>query len=90
MDALPERVTRFSTADRIISSCSASWAAARGLTPSEVIGRTLAEFLMRAELVGMNSRLAHIGPDNPHTMILAVGRDALPGLRINAVPASAA
>jgi diguanylate cyclase (GGDEF)-like protein/PAS domain S-box-containing protein len=65
LDALPERVIRYRLPDLVVIYCNSTWAAAYGLVPAEVIGRTLNQFLSEDGLVGLKSQLALLGPDNP-------------------------
>ncbi len=65
LDALPEQVVRYRMADHTIVYCNASWAAWYGLTPAQVLGRRLDEFLSPDGLQGLTSQLARLGPDNP-------------------------
>ncbi len=65
LDALPERVNRYRVADRVIVYCNAAWAAQYNVDPGLALGRSLDQFLSEDELVGLNSQLALLGPDNP-------------------------
>jgi diguanylate cyclase (GGDEF)-like protein/PAS domain S-box-containing protein len=65
LDALPERVIRYRLADLTVVYCNASWAAGHSLTPADVIGHSIEEFLSAGERVGLKSQLARIGPDHP-------------------------
>jgi diguanylate cyclase (GGDEF)-like protein/PAS domain S-box-containing protein len=65
LDALPERVIRYSLSDLVVVYCNASWAAGHHVTPGDVIGHSLEEFLSAAERSGLKSQLARIGPDHP-------------------------
>jgi diguanylate cyclase (GGDEF)-like protein/PAS domain S-box-containing protein len=65
LDALPERVIRYRLADLTVVYCNASWAAGHNVTPAEVIGHSIEEFLPAGERVGLRSQLARIGPDDP-------------------------
>ncbi|MEA3185315.1 MAG: hypothetical protein QOJ74_1792, partial [Ilumatobacteraceae bacterium] len=65
LDALPERVIRFRLPDLYIIYCNTAWAAQYHLEPAEAIGRTLDQFLLEDGLVGLNSQLALLSPENP-------------------------
>lgn len=65
LDALPERVNRYRVADHVIVYCNAAWAAQYNVDPGLALGRPLDQFLSEDELVGLNSQLALLGPDNP-------------------------
>lgn len=65
LDAMPERVTRFRFADRVVQYCNLAWAAGHGLTPTEAIGRRLDDLLTPPELIGMWAQLARLGPQMP-------------------------
>src|SRR5258706_5337440 len=65
LDALPERVIRFRVPDLFIIYCNTAWAEQYHLEPSQVMGRTLDQFLMEDGLAGLNSQLALLSPENP-------------------------
>jgi diguanylate cyclase (GGDEF)-like protein/PAS domain S-box-containing protein len=65
LDALPERVNRYSLPDLAITYCNAAWAAQYNVAPSAAIGQPLDEFLSDDELAGLQSQLALLGPENP-------------------------
>ena len=65
LDSLPERVNRYRMSDLAITYCNAAWAAQYGVDSAQAIGRPLEQFLSDDELVGLNSQLAVLGPDNP-------------------------
>ncbi len=65
LDVLPERVIRYRLPDLTILYCNRAWAAGHNLTPVDVIGHPLDEFLSAAEQTGLVSQLALLGPDNP-------------------------
>jgi PAS domain-containing protein len=65
LDTLPERVNRYRLPDLAITYCNAAWAAQYNVDPAQAIGRPLDQFLSDDELVGLNSQLAILGPDNP-------------------------
>jgi diguanylate cyclase (GGDEF)-like protein/PAS domain S-box-containing protein len=65
LDELPERVVRYRLSDLTIVYCNVAWAAGHDLRPDEAIGRPLDDILTRAELTGLRSQLARLGPDNP-------------------------
>lgn len=76
LDALPERVVRFRLSDLTIVYCNQSWAAGHGLTPSEVVGRDLDEFLSADGRTGLTRQLARLGPEHP-TLPDTVAREHL-------------
>jgi diguanylate cyclase (GGDEF)-like protein/PAS domain S-box-containing protein len=65
LDALPERVVRYRLPDLTVVYCNVTWAAWHGLTPAQVLGRSLDEFLSDDGRAGLASQLARLGPDNP-------------------------
>jgi diguanylate cyclase (GGDEF)-like protein/PAS domain S-box-containing protein len=65
LDELPERVIRYRLSDLTILYCNVAWAAGHDLEPAEAIGRPLDDLLTEAELTGLRSQLALLGPDNP-------------------------
>lgn len=65
LDMMPERVIRFNVPSLLVSYCNMAWAAGHDLSPPEVIGHRMEEFLSAAELVGLEFQLARLGPDNP-------------------------
>ncbi|MEQ1699592.1 MAG: diguanylate cyclase [Ilumatobacteraceae bacterium] len=65
LDALPERVVRFRLSDLTIVYCNHSWASGHGLTPSEVVGRELHEFLSADGRAGLTRQLGRLGPESP-------------------------
>ena len=80
LDALPELVVRFGVDDHRISYCNVAWAQRHGLTPAEVLGRPLDDFLSVDGIEGMNSQLELLS----HEQSLVVDRvlrtdPALPG-----------
>ncbi len=62
---MPERVIRYRVPDLTVSYCNAAWAAGHGLVPEDVIGHKLDDFLSVAELEGLESQLALLGPAHP-------------------------
>ena len=56
---------RYRLSDLAITYCNAAWAAQYGVDSAQAIGRRLEQFLSDDELVGLNSQLAVLGPDNP-------------------------
>ncbi|MEY2552352.1 MAG: hypothetical protein QOC57_212, partial [Ilumatobacteraceae bacterium] len=75
LDVMPERVIRYRVADLMVSYCNGAWAAGHQLTPADVIGHTLHEFLAPDEKDGLAFQLARLGPDNP-VLADAVARPA--------------
>ena len=65
LDALPERVVRYRLSDLTVLYCNAAWAVGHGLTPADVVGRRLSEFLSESERAGLTSQLAALGPERP-------------------------
>ena len=65
LNALPERVVRYTLPDLIIVYCNAAWAAAYRITPGEATGRSLREFLSADGQAGLTAQLALLGPDAP-------------------------
>ncbi len=65
LNALPERVVRYTLPDLTIVYCNAAWAAAYGTTPAQGIGRPLTEFLSPDGRAGLAAQLARLGPDAP-------------------------
>jgi diguanylate cyclase (GGDEF)-like protein/PAS domain S-box-containing protein len=65
LDALTERVSRYRLPDLTVLYCNKAWAAGHDLTPAQAVGRTLDTILTPAELDGLRSQLAILGPDNP-------------------------
>jgi diguanylate cyclase (GGDEF)-like protein/PAS domain S-box-containing protein len=65
LDALPERVIRYRLDDLTVVYCNASWAAGHNVTPADVIGHSIEEFLSAGERVGLKTQLGRIGPDRP-------------------------
>lgn len=65
LDALPERVVRYSLPDLTILYCNSAWAAGHQLQPADVIGHTLADFLSVSESAGLGSQLARLGSESP-------------------------
>jgi PAS domain-containing protein len=64
LDALPERVVRYTVPDLTIVYCNEAWAAAYNITPAEGLGRKLSEFLSEDGQDGLDAQLAVLGPDN--------------------------
>ncbi|MBK5331064.1 MAG: diguanylate cyclase [Ilumatobacteraceae bacterium] len=64
LDALPEQVVRYRLPDLTIVYCNAAWATWYHLDPTEVLGRTLDEFLSEDGKAGLAAQLARLGPDN--------------------------
>jgi diguanylate cyclase (GGDEF)-like protein/PAS domain S-box-containing protein len=64
LDALPEQVVRYRLPDLTIVYCNAAWATWYHLDPSEVLGRTLDEFLSEDGKAGLAAQLSRLGPDN--------------------------
>jgi diguanylate cyclase (GGDEF)-like protein/PAS domain S-box-containing protein len=71
LDALPERVVRYSLADLTILYCNAAWATGHQLDPGDVIGHKLTDFLGVSEASGLESQLARLGTE---TLFLADDR----------------
>jgi diguanylate cyclase (GGDEF)-like protein/PAS domain S-box-containing protein len=65
LDALPERVVRYRISDLLVLYCNSPWAASYNLEPSQVVGRSLDQFLNHDGVAGLRSQLALLGPDNP-------------------------
>jgi diguanylate cyclase (GGDEF)-like protein/PAS domain S-box-containing protein len=65
LDMMPERVIRFAVPSLLVSYCNPAWAEGHDLSPPDVIGHRMDEFLSAAELVGLEFQLARLGPDNP-------------------------
>ncbi len=65
LNALPERVVRYTLPDLTIVYCNAAWAAAYNITPAEGIGRSLRDFLSADGQAGLTDQLARLGPDTP-------------------------
>jgi diguanylate cyclase (GGDEF)-like protein/PAS domain S-box-containing protein len=65
LDALPDRVVRYRLLGLTIVYCNASWAGWYGLTPDDVIGRPLTEFLSPDGKAGLDSQLARLNSDHP-------------------------
>ncbi len=65
LDVMPERVVRYRLSDLAIVYCNAAWAAGHDLRPTDIIGRTLDEFLSAAESAGLHSQLARLSCDDP-------------------------
>ena len=65
LDVLPERIIRYRVTDLVISYCNTAWAAGHQLTPADVVGHSIGEFLSDAERQGLEAQLARLGPDNP-------------------------
>ena len=64
LDALPEQVVRYRLPDLTIVYCNVAWATWYHLEPSEVVGRTLDEFLSEDGKAGLAAQLARLGPNN--------------------------
>ena len=64
LDVMPERVIRYRVSDLFITYCNAAWATGHDRRPSDVIGRTLDEFLSAAERAGLQSQLARLSSAN--------------------------
>src|SRR5258706_7035772 len=75
LDVMPERVIRFRIADLLVSYCNNAWAAGHQLTPADVIGHALDEFLSPEEKAGFAFQAARLGPENP-VLADAVARPA--------------
>ena len=65
LDALPERVVRYRFDDLTVVYCNASWAAGHNLSPADVIGHSIEEFLSAGERAGLKAQLRRLGPDRP-------------------------
>lgn len=65
LDVMPERVIQFRVHDLSIMYCNAAWAAGYDLRPSDIIGRSLDEFLSAVESVGLDSQLARLSAEQP-------------------------
>jgi diguanylate cyclase (GGDEF)-like protein/PAS domain S-box-containing protein len=65
LDFLPERVIRFRLPDLTILFCNAAWAAGHGLTPDEIVGRTMDEMLSPAGRADLELQLVRLSADNP-------------------------
>ena len=65
LDVMPERVIRYHVKNLLVSYCNAAWAAGHQLTPADVIGHSIGEFLSAAEKDGLEFQLARLGPDSP-------------------------
>lgn len=65
LDLLPERVVRYRVPDFTIVYCNAAWAAFNKLLPSEVVGRSLREFLSDDGNAGLELQVSRLGPDSP-------------------------
>jgi diguanylate cyclase (GGDEF)-like protein/PAS domain S-box-containing protein len=65
LNALPERVSRYSLPDQAITYCNAAWAAQYNVEPAQALGRPLEQFLSDDERAGLYTQLALLGPDNP-------------------------
>jgi diguanylate cyclase (GGDEF)-like protein/PAS domain S-box-containing protein len=64
LDALPEQVVRYRLPDLTIVYCNVAWATWYHLEPSQVLGRTLDEFLSEDGKAGLAAQLARLGPNN--------------------------
>ena len=65
LNSLTERVSRYRLPDHVLTYCNAAWAAQYQVDPAQALGRPMEEFLSADELVGLDSQLALLGPDNP-------------------------
>jgi diguanylate cyclase (GGDEF)-like protein/PAS domain S-box-containing protein len=65
LDALPERVVRYTFEDRLIVHCNRAWATGHGMTPDDLIGRRIDDLLTGSELEGLRQQLTLLGPANP-------------------------
>jgi len=65
LDALSERICRYSLADRTIIYCNSAWAAARRIPPGQLIGRNLDELLNPIEKQALDAQLSLLGPGTP-------------------------
>jgi diguanylate cyclase (GGDEF)-like protein/PAS domain S-box-containing protein len=65
LDALPDRVVRYRLPELTIVYCNAAWAGWYGLTPDQVLGRALTEFLSLDGKVGLETQLARLNSDHP-------------------------
>jgi len=65
LDALPELVVRFSVDEHRIVYCNAAWAEMHGLTPAEVLGRRLDDFLSDDGRAGMAAQMKRLSQDRP-------------------------
>ena len=66
LDALPERVVRYRLPDFTVVYCNSAWAAGHHLTPADVMGHALTEFLSESERRGLRSQLARLSHDTPY------------------------
>ena len=64
LDLLPERVIRYTTPQLDILYCNIAWAAGFDLTPIDIIGRNLTEFLTPLEIVAVREHLELLSPQN--------------------------
>lgn len=65
LDALPERVSRYRLADRVITYCNPAWAMQYHVDRDSAVGRVLDDFLSPDEVAGLHQQLALINPRNP-------------------------
>ncbi len=66
LDALPERVVRYRLPDLTIVYCNSAWAAGHHVTPADVIGNALTDFLSESERRGLRSQLARLSTDKSY------------------------
>ena len=65
LDSLPERVVRYRVPDLTIVYCNVSWAGWYDLTPEQVLGRSLLEFLSEDGKAGLATQLERLDSDHP-------------------------
>jgi len=65
LDALSERICRYSLVDHTIIYCNSAWAAAHRVRPEQLIGRKLDELLNPVEKRALDVQLSLLGPDTP-------------------------
>jgi len=65
LDALSERICRYSLIDRTIIYCNSAWAAARHMPQAQLIGRSLDELLTPFEKDALDAQLSLLGPGTP-------------------------
>ncbi len=65
LEALPERLSRYRVADRVILYCNPSWAGGHHSSPAEMIGRSLDDVLTPPELEGLRIQLARLNTSQP-------------------------
>jgi len=65
LDALSERICRYSVVDHTIIYCNSAWAAARRIPPGQLIGRSLDELLTPVEKDALDAQLSLLGHGTP-------------------------